>query len=272
MERHVTRCRAVLLGLVMLALLLPGCDSEAEGPERTIEGAAAEQPENEERIASCEDLPSAEELRQYMAEAPAMAPAGGLFEGRHEWGAVVNRSGEVCAVASSTDPVSRAWPGSQAIALAKAYTANAFSKDSKPLSTARLYTLSQPGYSLWGAANGNPFDPDCLVAPEDAGEQEGEICGGTITFGGGLPLYMEGEIVGGLGLSGDTPCADHEIAKRVRDLAGLVPPGGNMVDDIIYIPADSASLYAHPLCPNTWRNGQRIGDEPPAQQYPFFAR
>ena len=41
------------------------------------------------------------------------------------------------------------WPGSQAIAKSKAYTANAFSLDSLALSTARLYTFTQPGHSLW---------------------------------------------------------------------------------------------------------------------------
>jgi len=38
-------------------------------------------------------------------------------------------------------------------------------------------------------------------------------------FGGGVPLYSGGQIVGGLGISGDTSCADHEVAKRVRHLA-----------------------------------------------------
>ena len=40
--------------------------------------------------------------------------------------------------------------------MAKAYTANAFSTDQVPMSTARLYTMSQPGHSFWGAAAGNP--------------------------------------------------------------------------------------------------------------------
>lgn len=73
--------------------------------------------------------------------------------------------------------------------------------------------------------------------------------------------------VGALGVSGDTPCADHEIAKRVRDMAGLNPPKGMNADDIWFTKADGPSFFAHPLCPNTWRNGQKIGDEAPASGY-----
>jgi uncharacterized protein GlcG (DUF336 family) len=60
------------------------------------------------------------------------------------WAAVVNRDGAVCAFATSTSDPAQVWPGSQAIAKAKAYTANAFSLDDLALSTARLYTFTQP--------------------------------------------------------------------------------------------------------------------------------
>jgi hypothetical protein len=29
----------------------------------------------------------------------------------------------------------------------------------------------------------------------------------------------------------------------------------------VYAKADGPSEFAHPLCPNTWRNGKKIGDE-----------
>lgn len=74
-------------------------------------------------------------------------------------------------------------------------------------------------------------------------------------------------IVGGLGVSGDTPCTDHEIAKRVRHMAALDPAKGPFVDDIQYVKVDRPSIYTHPRCPNTWRNGARIGDEPAATGY-----
>ncbi len=88
-----------------------------------------------------------------------------------------------------------------------------------------------------------------------------------IFFGGGVPLYKNGKIVGGLGVSGDTSCADHEIAKRVRSLAALNPPGGALVDDIVYRPPDPPSVFAHPVCLNTYRNGVSIGNEQP-ESYP----
>jgi uncharacterized protein GlcG (DUF336 family) len=151
-------------------------------------------------------------------------------------------------------------PSQRGIAKAKAYTANAFSSDTTPMSTARLYTMSLPGHSLWGAGAGNPLNPLCLNAADDAGGV-GKVCGGTITFGGGVPLYKGNTRVGGLGLSGDTPCADHEIAKRIRSAAGLDPANGPGADDIMYSSVDGPSVFTHPLCVNTWRNGKKIGNE-----------
>lgn len=209
----------------------------------------------------CAGLPDARELQAWLRAAPSQGgDAGGLSSGKLDWVAVVNRAGVLCAIAASTDDPSAPWPGSQAIAKAKAYTANAFSTDTAPLSTARLYTLSQPGHSLWGIAAGNPLNPECLSSPSDA-SGIGKVCGGTIAFGGGLPLFKDGKRVGGLGISGDTACADHEIAKRVRSAAKLDPPSGPLADDIIYSKLDPPSVYAHPLCPNTWRNGKKLGDE-----------
>jgi uncharacterized protein GlcG (DUF336 family) len=218
--------------------------------------------------ADCAGVPSAAALRGHLKAAPAAGgEAGGLFHGTRMWGAVVNRDGALCAVATSTDDPTQVWPGSQAIAKAKAYTANAFSLDGLALSTARLYTFVQPGHSLYGLNTSNPFDPDALAAPGAPGGQGRRIDGGVITFGGGVPLYRQGRIVGGLGISGDTACTDHEIAKRVRDLAGLNPPGGALVDDITYTVPDGASVFTHPKCLNTYRNGVPLGDEAPANGY-----
>ena len=51
---------------------------------------------------------------------------------------------------------------------------------------------------------------------------EGSKIGGVNVFGGGLALYAAGKkIVGGVGVSGDTSCADHNIAWRVRNNLGL---------------------------------------------------
>jgi uncharacterized protein GlcG (DUF336 family) len=222
---------------------------------------------------SCQGLPSQGALKTFLTNAPSHnGEAGGLFHGNRMWGAVVNRSGELCSYATSTNDPTQVWPGSQAIAKAKAYTANAFSLDvtatSGPLSTAQLYTFTQPGHSLWSLGQSNLFNTAFLAAPTGQGGGTNQITGGLIFFGGGVALYNgSGSVIGGLGISGDTSCTDHEIAKRVRDLALMNPPGGPTADDISYSSKDGASVFTHPLCPNTWRNNVFIGNEAVASGY-----
>lgn len=221
----------------------------------------------------CAGLPTEAELKVFLQKAAAGedidpllgegTTVGGLFEGQRMWAAVVNRDGRLCAFTTSTPDPRDTWPGSQAIAKAKAYTANAFSNNDLALSTARLYTFTQPGHSLFGLNNSNPFDPRFLAPPSGAGGGRNQVAGGIITFGGGVPTYKAGQIIGGIGVSGDTACADHEIAKRVRDLAGLNPSGGPLVDDIVYTAVDGPSLFAHSLCANNVRNGVDVPDEAP---------
>jgi uncharacterized protein GlcG (DUF336 family) len=217
---------------------------------------------------NCSGLPDENQLKGFLAAAPGTGgDAGGLFHGNLMWAALVNRNGELCAFTTSTSDPTQVWPGSQAIAKAKAYTANAFSLDALALSTARLYTFTQPGHSLWSLGGANPFNPNFLASPQGNAGGKNQIAGGMIFFGGGVPLYEGGKIIGGLGISGDTSCTDHEIAKRVRTLATLDPPGGSSVDDITYSSVDGPSVFTHPLCPNTWRNGVFIGNEAAASGY-----
>jgi hypothetical protein len=91
------------------------------------------------------------------------------------------------------------------------------------------------------------------------------VIGGVNVFGGGLALYGAGQkIVGGLGVSGDTSCADHDIAWRVRNylvldhlsgVGGVAALAGDTThpDNIIYDIKDgvSASGFGHPKCINT---------------------
>jgi len=139
---------------------------------------------------------------------------GGLFSPNRMWAAVVDRQGVLCSVTRS-DP--DAWPGSRDIAIAKAFTANAFSSHTLALSTANLYGPTQPGGSLYGLNNSNPFNP----AFNAQGTGIGSAVGGIITFGGGVALYSNGQVIGGLGVSGDTSCADHAVAYRMRVAAKL---------------------------------------------------
>src|SRR5204862_3525278 len=126
------------------------------------------------------------------------------------------------------------------ISAQKANTANAFSLDSTSnsggsgqatglaLSTANLYSAVQPGGSLFGLQESNPVDTTAAYgAPASRYGQFndpmiGKRIGGVNVFGGGLALYSANHvIVGGLGVSGDTSCADHNIAWRVRNSLGL---------------------------------------------------
>jgi uncharacterized protein GlcG (DUF336 family) len=191
---------------------------------------------------------------------PTGGPSNGGFD-NNEWAAIVNRQGKICAVARSGDAPDAQWLGSRAIAAEKANTSNAFSLGNKAIATANLYAGAQPGGFLFGAALSNPPVPDAIYggAPEQFGTAQdpmvGKVAGGVIVFGGGLALYDEHGIVGALGASGDTSCADHNIAWRIRHALGLdhVPAGvsPNMKDAIIYdIGADgkSASGFGHPTC------------------------
>src|SRR3989440_4876248 len=132
-----------------------------------------------------QSLPNDSQLKARRVAAQAGSPAspgdaGGMFHGKKMWGAIVNRDGGLCAVAVSTADPTDVWPGSQAIAKHKAYTANAFSVDELALSTARLYTFVQPGHSLFGLNHSNPFDPKFLAPPREHGSDGGrqKIAGG----------------------------------------------------------------------------------------------
>jgi uncharacterized protein GlcG (DUF336 family) len=241
-------------GVMVIAVAI-GCSSGSM--TNSLDTSSAKSP-REVAVAGCTSLPNASDLAKYLKAAPDSGEAGGLFHGKAEWGAIVNRNGEVCLVVPPAGSPGNYWPGSRSISMAKAFSANGFSTDTLALSTARLYTLTQPGHSLWGVAQPEPFNPVCLDSDANI-----KVCGGGIAFGGGVPLYKNGHIVGGLGISGDTPCADHEIAKRVRHYAGLDPAKGQAADDIQYARIDGPSIYSHPVCMNTYRNGQKIGDELP---------
>jgi hypothetical protein len=84
---------------------------------------------------------------------------GGIFKPNLMWSAVVDRAGRLCSVMKTGD----AWPGSRAIAIAKANTANDFSNVNLALSTVNLYAPTQPGVSLYGLNNSNPFNPEFLA-------------------------------------------------------------------------------------------------------------
>ncbi len=240
--------------------------------QTTVGRAAAAQ------VSGCLSLPKQPELKAALIQA-ASAEMSGL--NNHMWATIVDRDGVVCAIAFSGKARDSQWPGSRVISAQKANTANAFGLDSSSesdgsgqskglaLSTANLYSAVQPGGSLFGLQASNPVDtnvayrgnPAAYGLPSDP--MVGGKIGGVNVFGGGLALFAEGQkMVGGLGVSGDTSCADHMIAWRVRNilkldhLAGVGGVSGDPArpDNIIYdlgSNGQSAGGFGHPKCLNT---------------------
>jgi uncharacterized protein GlcG (DUF336 family) len=243
----------------------------------------AQENENESGRSGCRSLPGYTALKTALDSAVAVEASGLNL---HMWATIVDRDGVVCAVAFSGTDRGAQWPGSRVISAQKANTANAFSLDSSSssngsgnssglaLSTANLYSAVQPGGSLFGLQESNPVDTDAaykgpsnnLGKPNDP--LVGEKIGGVNVFGGGLALYATGKkIVGAVGVSGDTSCADHFIAWRVRNnlaldhMAGVGGVSGDAThpDNIVFDIATnvnggtgvSAGGFGHPTCINT---------------------
>lgn len=203
-------------------------------------------------------LPSQAQLAQALETARA-TPNGGF--NLDMWATVVDRSGIVVAVAFTGPQEGDQWPGSRVISAQKANTANAFSLPSLALSTANLFSATQPGGSLFGLQESNPVDPDVAYGGNvaDYGTTRdfmvGKRIGGVNVFGGGLALYTaDGTLVGAVGASGDSSCADHNIAWKLRDVLALdnIPGGVSATadDNIVYdiSGGTSASGWGHPEC------------------------
>lgn len=222
--------------------------------------------------AGCDALPDHARLETVLQSVVKQGKDANTGMGNQEWGAVVNRDGVVCAVAFSGPDRGTAWPGSRVIAAEKAHTANALSGPNFALSTANLYFPSQPGQSLYGLTTTAPPNAQAVYAgsPQQFGQRDdpmvGKPIGGIVVFGGGLALYDGGgKLVGGLGVSGDTACADHVIAWKVRHALGLdaVPMGvakngtDNMILDIQN--GSSISGFGHPSCKGGKASDDTIG-------------
>src|SRR5580704_736560 len=232
--------------------------------------------------AGCQSLPNYQLLKTALVQAVATETSG---LNNHMWATLVDRSGVVCAVVYSGSGFGSQWTGSRVISAQKANTAVDYSLDGSAtsngsgtvlaLSTANLYSAVQPGGSLFGLQESNPVNPTVAYAPQSQywGTSQdpmiGNRVGGVNVFGGGLALYNAAhQLVGGLGVSGDTSCADHMIAWRTRNGLGLdhlgtviagVSGDPQRPDNIVYdITANvnggtgvSAGGFGHPKCINT---------------------
>lgn len=208
--------------------------------------------------AQAQGLPTHEELAAVL-KAVVAGKNGGF--GLNMWATVVDRDGVVRVVAFSGTERGDQWPGSRVISAQKANTANAFSLPGLALSTAQLYAAVQPGGSLFGLQFSNPVDTTVAYggSSKKIGTSKdpmvGKKIGGVNVFGGGLPLYdSAGKLLGAIGVSGDSSCADHVIAWKVRDGLTLdYIPGGvsptkddNIAFDIKN--GESESGWGHPSC------------------------
>ena len=197
---------------------------------------------NEAERSSCAGLPTQTQLKAALTQARQASNGGFNLD---MWGSVVNRDGVVCAVAYTGSNRGAQWPGSRVISAQKAYTANAFSLPGLAVATGNLYSAVQPGGSLFGLQESNPVDTESAYkgpAPDWGTPNDpmtGKRVGGINVFGGGLALYNASkQLVGAVGVSGDSSCADHAIAWRARStlfldyVPGGVGPGG--VDQLSY--------------------------------------
>lgn len=211
------------------------------------------------QAADCKGLPSWKQLKTALNKARTESNGGLNLD---MWGTVVNRDGQVCAVAFTGNSRGDQWPGSRVISAQKAFTANSFSLPKLALSTANLFSAVQPGGSLFGLQHSNPVNTEAAYAGDAAkfgqanDPMTGKRVGGVNVFGGGLALYNgKGQLVGAIGVSGDTSCADHNIAWKARKaltldyVPGGVSPAGD--DNIIYLGKQEApNGFKHPHCGN----------------------
>jgi uncharacterized protein GlcG (DUF336 family) len=220
----------------------------------------AQNASNGKHVARCAQLPGHSALQAALLAARQEDNGGFDLD---MWATVVNRDGTVCAVAFTGADRGAQWPGSRVISAQKANTANAFSLPKLALSTANLYAAVQPGGTLYGLQHSNPVET--LVAYKGPAASFGRSndpmigfrIGGVNVFGGGLALYDEHQtLLGAIGVSGDTSCADHNISWRTRHALNLdfVPGGVSASNDdninykgIVQSPS-LADDFSHPVC------------------------
>jgi len=183
------------------------------------------------------------------AAAAAAEPSAVRGSGKNTrmWCALVDREGKLLGITASdtggtpNNPLnSDAWRGSIEIAIAKAYSAVAFSSNDQALDTRALGLASRtdngamgmPGTdagpaSLWGISASNPYRPP-LGLLQGSDDLVGNYHHGIITFAGGQPIYTKGgsacgggKLVGGFGVSGDGVDEDDAVAKNTVMGAGL---------------------------------------------------
>jgi uncharacterized protein GlcG (DUF336 family) len=146
------------------------------------------------------------------------------------WCAVVDREGQLLLIKSTdtngtpANPAgSDAWRGSIEIAIAKAFTGVAFSNATTAIDSKLVGVLAQPGGPLFGIGDTNPYRTLGGGPGDDA---VGKRHRGIVTFPGGEPVYhcTTGELLGGVGVSGDSVANDENVAEAAIINAGFCNP------------------------------------------------
>jgi len=230
-----------------------------------LAGAVAANLRADDDSGVCTGMPDNPTLHAALVAA-VQAETSGLHN--NMWATVVDRDGNVCAITFTGNNRGAQWPGSRVISAQKANTANAFSLDPSSLnitagqsgglalSTANLYSAVQPGGSLFGLQLSNPVvEDEAYIGP--AGRfgtpndpLVGKKIGGVNVFGGGLAMYGVAHVImGGVGVSGDTSCTDHNVAWRLRHNLGfdhMAVGGGGVFTSVAGPAALFASDPTHP--------------------------
>lgn len=274
------------IGAVSIALTAPA--AQAEGTKKIVKGIRDQVKELQSAVSSvtdtsaCIGLPITHNQLTAALKASVAASAGGTAANPNTnggldipmWATLVARDGTVCAVTFSGNEFDDQWPASRVISAQKANTTNSLTTTSSGAllgsanaagvwSTARLFSAVQPGGSLFGLQESNPVNT--IVAYQGPSSKFGQAddpmvgkrIGGVNVFGGGVALFdANGTVIGGLGVSGDTSCADHNVAWRVRQQLGLdnnpkkADPvfNDNILFDIDPATGKSTSGFGHPTC------------------------
>lgn len=185
---------------LMLAALLAGCESSGPTPVPKVRLTDADvEMILDQAVAAASQQPSLVRVN-----------AAGEKQTTRMHIIVLNRGTRTIGRRSMDD----AWHGSLSIATMKAYTAIAFSSDQNALTTRTIGALSQPGGPLWQIGNSN----------------RGFLQPGLIEFPGGVPLYKNGVLVGGIGVSGDG--VDEDEAVALAGAVGFEAPEAIRVDKV----------------------------------------
>ena len=160
------------------------------------------------------------------------------------WCGVVDREGQLQLIqatdtgeAPAASLSSDAWRGSIEIAIAKAFTAVAFSSNEQALDSRTIGLLARPDgpgkkgpkdvgtdagvAPLFGIGNTNPFRPLAGSVSDDNVNLRHR---GIVTFAGGQPVYQCGpphRLLGAVGVSGDGVDEDDTVAKGAITGAGF---------------------------------------------------